>query len=339
VLKRRVAEHGDPSRHGGPSPCLLSRCVYPTHQQPNLVSVAKYLNYTAGEMVWQGRADLVVGRCCIELKAINKPPSTAGRQLHDYITEKNKVVMLQNSMPSEFFNNGCTSAKELKTCEDLLYWGLVINFNPASGAVETFIPFRKKNAATSQQSKGVEEKVYMDTELLGCRVKMHDIRGMVDSITAGCSGEILFQVQFSDGRRCSMLRKDLEPILSDVDIAVSSDLKQKVFSLNLLPCSKQSLTTPAPRVPQNTISAFHSSVACFAKNRLRKTTDPAKFVTYKALVAAFEDFSSVKIDGGSMWFRNFMQKNFRVTYRKVDGTSREMVLFGGVGKGLLVTRG
>jgi len=40
---------------------------------------------TQGEMVWQGRADLVIGKCCVELKATSKPPSAAGSQLEDYI--------------------------------------------------------------------------------------------------------------------------------------------------------------------------------------------------------------------------------------------------------------
>jgi GxxExxY protein len=41
--------------------------------------------YYQGEVVWQGRADLIIGRCCVELKAIAKPPSAAGRQLQDYV--------------------------------------------------------------------------------------------------------------------------------------------------------------------------------------------------------------------------------------------------------------
>jgi GxxExxY protein len=49
--------------------------------------------YYQGEMVWQGRADLIIGRCCVELKAINKPPSAAGRQLQDYIRQKNTCLI------------------------------------------------------------------------------------------------------------------------------------------------------------------------------------------------------------------------------------------------------
>jgi GxxExxY protein len=41
--------------------------------------------YYQGVVVWQGRADLIIGTCCVELKAINKSPSAAGRQLQDYI--------------------------------------------------------------------------------------------------------------------------------------------------------------------------------------------------------------------------------------------------------------
>jgi GxxExxY protein len=46
--------------------------------------------YYHGVMVWQGRADIIIGRCCIELKAIAKPPSAAGRQLQDYIRYNNR---------------------------------------------------------------------------------------------------------------------------------------------------------------------------------------------------------------------------------------------------------
>jgi hypothetical protein len=82
------------------------------------------------------------------------------------------------------------------------------------------------------------------------------------------------------------------------------------------------------------VSAFHSAVVYFAENRLRKTHNCSEFVTYKDLERAFEDFSARKIGGASMWFRNYMQKLFRVTYVKVDGKAREMVLFGGVKRGL-----
>jgi GxxExxY protein len=253
-----------------------------------------------GEMVWQGRADLIIGKCCVELKAIAKPPSTAGRQLHDYITEKNKVITLHNA----------ASGASIK---HLFYWGLVINFNPATGEVETFIPPVSATKEDDDTSKDLHRRMYTDIELLGCRVKMNGIRGMVDSITVGEYGVILFQVQLSDGHRLPMRRSQLEPILSDIDIPVSSELKQKSI-----------------------VSAFHSAVAYFSENRLKKTTNRSEFVTYNNLEKAFEDFSSLKIDGASMWFRNYMQKKFRVTYVKMHEKPREMVLFGGVNKGLVL---
>jgi hypothetical protein len=110
-----------------------------------------------------------------------------------------------------------------------------------------------------------------------------------------------------------MHRVELEPILSDLDIPVSTELKQKGI-----------------------LNAFHSSVAHFAQHRLKKTRNSAEFVTYKDLVQAFEEFSSIPIGGASMWFRNYMQKMFRLTYLKVHGNARERVLFGGVQKGLVL---
>jgi hypothetical protein len=136
---------------------------------------------------------------------------------------------------------------------------------------------------------------------------------MVDSITAGEHGEILFQVQFSDGKRVPMLRSVLEPILTDIDIPISLELTRG-----------------------RVVSDFHSSVAHFAQTRLKKTNNCSEFVTYKTIERAFEEFSSTKVGGASMWFRNYMQKNFRLAYVKVHGKPRERVFFGGVHRGLVL---
>jgi hypothetical protein len=280
--------------------------------------------------------------------------------------EKNKIVMLQNGVSSamshgqsSFMENTLTDGKKLRHIEHLLYWGLVINFNPATGKVETFIPPRIHDTMVSFGRKAQREtlesvmdsapppKIYADTELLGCRVKMDGIRGMVDSITMGDSGTLLFQVQFSDGRRLSMCRSELEPILSDIDIAVVP--KERLESCEMDPPPvlpppvyvdeqnrKFVVIEHASVKPNHTfvVSPFHSSVVYFADNRLKKTTDSSEFVTYTALLLAFKDFTSTSVAGTSMWFRNYMQKRFRVTYVKVDGPTREMVLYGGVQKGL-----
>jgi hypothetical protein len=110
----------------------------------------------------------------VELKAIAKPPSAAGRQLQDYITEKNKIIMLQNGLSGGFFGAKPVPS-DLHTVKHLLYWGLVINFNPSTGEVETFMPPR--DTAPAQQTPSIAPaKIYVDTELLGCRVKMDGIR-------------------------------------------------------------------------------------------------------------------------------------------------------------------
>jgi hypothetical protein len=136
---------------------------------------------------------------------------------------------------------------------------------------------------------------------------------MVDSITAGEHGEILFQIQFSDGNRVPMCRSVLEPILTDIDIPISSELKRV-----------------------QVVSTFHSAVARFAQTRLKKTNNCSEFVTYNDMERAFEEFSSTPVGGASMWFRKYMQKNFRLAYVKINGTPRERVLFGGVHKGLVL---
>jgi hypothetical protein len=188
-----------------------------------------------------------VGKCCIELKAIAKPPAAAGRQLHDYVTEKNKVVMLQNGVSSALGGSPVIDREVLRGMQHLLYWGLVINFNPSSGDVETFVPprvshsevvsetsARATNSITAETLCAPSTRI-SDTDLLACRVKDNGIRGMVDSITAGENGNILFQIQFSDGRRVPLSRSELEPILTDIDMNVSTELKNKVSSYPLYP--------------------------------------------------------------------------------------------------------
>lgn len=151
--------------------------------------------------------------------------------------------MLENGIVSGASEDQCPFFRSSNVERDIpgvdklsVYWGMVINFNPTNGKVETFIPHSKpkKVAKTIKQARAPEvvevyqetsSTGYADTELLGCRVKMHGVRGMVDSITVGEKGAILFQVQFSDGFRQSMLRSDLEPILSDIDLVLSTRLK------------------------------------------------------------------------------------------------------------------
>jgi hypothetical protein len=82
------------------------------------------------------------------------------------------------------------------------------------------------------------------------------------------------------------------------------------------------------------VSVFHASVAYFVEHQLKKTTNCSQFVRYSTLLQAFEEFSSIPIGGAGMWFRQYMQKKFRVTYLKVAGKPREMVLYGSVHRGL-----
>lgn len=72
-----------------------------------------------GECVFTGRADIVIGFCCVELKRMNKPPGSAAQQTLDYIREKNKQYFLEHGRRP--------------------FWGLVINFNPAKFRVEHLV--------------------------------------------------------------------------------------------------------------------------------------------------------------------------------------------------------
>lgn len=82
------------------------------------------------------------------------------------------------------------------------------------------------------------------------------------------------------------------------------------------------------------MAQFHATVAHFVSLRLKRTSDCMEFVTFKDTVQAFESFTGSPIVGALPWFRRYLQKVFRVTYNRVDGKAREMVLFGGVTKGL-----
>ena len=232
----------------------------------------------------------------------------------------------------------------LRDIEHLLYWGLVINFNPTTRKVDTFIPPRMHNAASavSAVSAPIEPQHRspppLDTELLGCNVKMHGVRGMVDSITAGENRTIVFQVQFSDGHRLLMSRRELEPILMSATPATSAPSAADSASDTSFHEMVHSFDYQDKKRRKFVVSPFHTAVVSFMENSLQKTHDPSQFVTYQDLMAAFEDSSGMAIHGASMWFRNYVQKTFRVTYITIDTSSKEMVLFGSKERGLrLVT--
>jgi hypothetical protein len=176
-----------------------------------------------------------------------------------------------------------------------------------------------------------------------------------DSITAGENRAILVQVQFSDGLRLPMSRSELDSILSDKSVVVVEYQDEKAVRTDVGPSQRQTATADidedlqrsavrwndrrTPLKAKFAVSPFHTAVVYFMAHRLKKTTDSSKFVTYKNLTQAFENYSSTSIGGASMWFREYVTRMFRLTYVKVDGGRREMVLFGGVQKGLMLVVG
>lgn len=104
--------------------------------------------YMHGEVVGTGRADLVVGRIAVEIKALAQLPSRAFGQLAKYVNSLNKDVMddfNQRCVQSSFFassNNDeddlsdANYHDELRATTQDLYSGVIINFNQRTGDVE-----------------------------------------------------------------------------------------------------------------------------------------------------------------------------------------------------------
>ena len=92
-----------------------------------------------GNMVAEGRADIVLGRCCIELKANSKAPASASKQLEDYCREKNKVVLMEHGVlrgprenQSMYFSTPEQEDSRYTPSDvpaDRFFFGIVINWN------------------------------------------------------------------------------------------------------------------------------------------------------------------------------------------------------------------
>lgn len=130
-----------------------------------------------GECVWMGRADLVVGHCCIELKAYKKPPSCASRQLEDYIREKNKVAALRTGTRP--------------------FWGVVVNFNKKTAKVEHLV----------LHEKGYDDEHLTDSdaalgdgsdEVIGSNVSLRNGTGKVIGVEMDSNGSRFFKVKVDE---------------------------------------------------------------------------------------------------------------------------------------------
>lgn len=101
--------------------------------------------YFHGDVVGTGRADLVVGRYAIELKAVERPPSKVSGQLLKYVKSLNKDrVDAFNAMcvESYFFPTGGKSIvdteydRQTNLLREEMYSGLIINFNQKTATLD-----------------------------------------------------------------------------------------------------------------------------------------------------------------------------------------------------------
>lgn len=110
--------------------------------------------YMRSEVVGFGRADLVVGRIAVELKAVSRQPTRVSGQLCKYVKSLNADKLNEfNSrcVKSSFFSHdgsgasagGCITdveyADQYSEMVDNLYIGAVINFNQRTGTVDLLL--------------------------------------------------------------------------------------------------------------------------------------------------------------------------------------------------------
>lgn len=106
--------------------------------------------YVRGECVGQGRADIVVGRMAVEIKAVVTPPFRASGQLCKYVRSLNadkidqfhRSFVLSSFFPRSGGHAGAGTVTDLTyTAErqrvlDELYTGVVVNFNQKTEKVD-----------------------------------------------------------------------------------------------------------------------------------------------------------------------------------------------------------
>jgi len=173
-----------------------------------------------GEMVWQGRADLVINKCCVELKANNRPLIHASEQLQDYIREKNKILLLQMGIKEPFSRDVSSPSSSAPSS---LFWGLVINFNPIKRNVEHLVmlqqgvihplkmitaPSDNKGArvAALESSKKKEDK---GTDIIGKNVQYRGRLAKVTGVEILEGGrERLCKVAFKESPKPKVAFKD-----------------------------------------------------------------------------------------------------------------------------------
>lgn len=121
--------------------------------------------YMRGDVVGHGRADIVVGRLVVELKAVSSMPTKVNGQLDKYVKSLNKDKMdmfNQRCISSTFFRTDTSHEHgnlldvdyrdEMEKCLSDMYTGLIINFNQKTENIEmVVVDNQNKNAATEHK--------------------------------------------------------------------------------------------------------------------------------------------------------------------------------------------
>lgn len=120
--------------------------------------------YMRGDVVGHGRADIVVGRLVVELKAVSYVPTKVNGQLDKYVKSLNKDKMdmfNQRCVSSTFFRTDSSPKngnlldvdyrEEMEKCLNDMYTGLIINFNQKTESIEMVMADNKNNPKKTQQ--------------------------------------------------------------------------------------------------------------------------------------------------------------------------------------------
>ena len=280
-----------------------------------------------GTMVWQGRADIVIGdRFCVELKANGKPPSHATRQLLDYIQEKNKVVVLHHT------------ADEGRPLHEKMYWGVVINFNSSSHRVEHLVVYPPRRPITTGYLARTDcmDMKEQDMPLHRLRDKeppLHHRLRDKEPRDYRPGDQVVY-----DGNKRAMIRAVK---LNSLDMQVVYDLDMSGGEV-LYNVHSEFIAPVQNLVFDRVVDAYShrdliTDLDSFCQSHLQKTVNPSEYVSFLDILHGFERFAQVKVIGSPkcLWIRRHMQRKYRVTYsRSPRECDREVIVFGGLQRGL-----
>jgi GxxExxY protein len=279
-----------------------------------------------GTMVWQGRADIVIGdRFCVELKANGKPPSHATRQLLDYIQEKNKVIVLHHA------------ADEDSPLHERMFWGVVINFNSSLHRVEHLVVYPPKRPITAGRLARTDCIHIEDREpprhRLGDQEQPRRRQKDEEPHDYRPGDQVVY-----DGNKRAMVRAVK---LNSLDMQVVYDLDMSGGEV-LYNVHSEFIAPVQNIVFDRTVDAYShrdliTDLDSFCQSHLQKTANPGEYVPFLDILHGFERFAQVKVIGSPkcLWIRRHMQRRYRVTYsRSPRERDREVIVFGGLQRGL-----